>query len=128
MKLIFTVLTILIIRYSVSAQSGWQIGFEVAPGYYSMRIDMDKNADPEIISVDSSEIFSASRTWAIGANAFYGFTNSIGLQTGLHYSWGDKTTPMAKWGWLVQSSIICNYTYCFLGMVRIKADCDFTLL
>jgi hypothetical protein len=75
---------------TASAQRGWQLGFEINPGYYTMLNDADKMADPIIIAFDNPELLSAPRAWAVGAKAFYGFTDNIGLQTGLRYSWARQ--------------------------------------
>ena len=81
---------VLLATLSTAAQEGWQLGFEVSPGYYTMLNEMDKNADQIIIAFDNPELLSAPRAWAVGAKAFYGFTNNIGLQTGLRYSWARQ--------------------------------------
>jgi hypothetical protein len=84
--LTFTLLATL----AATAQRGWQLGLEVNPGYYTMLNEVDKRADPEKIAYDNPELLSAPRAWATGLKAFYGFTESIGLQTGLRYSWSRQ--------------------------------------
>jgi hypothetical protein len=72
------------------AQRGWVLGVEISPSYYTMLNDMDQNADPLILAYADYDILSAPRGWAGGFKAFYGFTESLGLQTGLRYSWGRQ--------------------------------------
>jgi hypothetical protein len=72
------------------AQRGWVVGVEISPSYYTMLNDMDQNADPLILAYADYDILSAPRGWAGGFKAFYGFTESLGLQTGLRYSWGRQ--------------------------------------
>lgn len=84
--LTFTLLATL----TATAQRGWQLGFEVNPGYYTMLNEADKTADPEKIAYDNPELLSAPRAWATGVKAFYGFTESVGVQTGLRYSWSRQ--------------------------------------
>jgi hypothetical protein len=72
------------------AQRGWVVGVEISPSYYTMLNDMDQNADPLILAYADYDILSTPRGWAGGFKAFYGFTESLGLQTGLRYSWGRQ--------------------------------------
>lgn len=85
-------LLVIAINFAVTAtaQRGWQVGFEVNPGYYMMLNEADKTADPEKIAYNNPELLSAPRAWATGVKAFLGFTESIWVQTGLRYSWSRQ--------------------------------------
>jgi hypothetical protein len=72
------------------AQEGWQLGFELNPSYYMMLNATDNNAPPDVLRVTVPIIIEAPRAWAIGAKAFYGFNEHLGIQTGLRYSWGRQ--------------------------------------
>lgn len=69
---------------------GWLLGFEINPSYYTMLNEADKDADANTLNYENPSLTEAPRAWALGVKAVYNFTEQIGLQTGLRYSWGSQ--------------------------------------
>jgi hypothetical protein len=81
---------LLLVGAHTLAQENWQLGFELNPSYYMMLNETDNSAPPDVLKVTVPDVLGAPRGWAVGAKAFYGFNEHIGIQTGLRYSWGRQ--------------------------------------